>query len=70
MSKLKFTAPALILAAGFLLCSTTSYAKKEYAVATKKSCTFCHSDMKKPAELTAAGKYFKEHNNSLEGYKQ
>jgi hypothetical protein len=70
MSKIKLVAPAVILLGGFLVCSTSSYAKPENTKTTKKACTFCHTDAKaKPKELTEAGKYFKEHNNSLEGYK-
>lgn len=69
MSKFKFVLPAVILVGGFLVSSTLSYGKPEYVKLTKKSCTFCHVDSKaKPKELTEAGKYFKEHNNSLEGY--
>jgi hypothetical protein len=46
-----------------------SFGKPEYVKLTKKTCTYCHVDSKaKPKELTEAGKYFKEHNNSLEGY--
>ena len=69
MLKIKFALPAAILLGGFLVSSTSSYGKPEYTKATKKPCTFCHVDSKaKPKELTEAGKYFKEHNNSLEGY--
>ena len=41
---------------------TPQFAKKE-----SKSCTYCHTGMGKP-DLNEAGKYYKEHNNSLEGY--
>ncbi len=68
MFHLKVTLPALILAGGFLVCTTTSYGKPEYVKITKKACTFCHVDAKtKPKELTAAGKYYAEHK-SLDGY--
>jgi hypothetical protein len=54
--------------AGFVVSSTSSFAKPEYVKTTKKACGFCHVDAKaKPKELTDAGKYFKEHN-SLDGY--
>ncbi|HZT28556.1 MAG TPA: hypothetical protein VFA33_01640 [Bryobacteraceae bacterium] len=70
MSKLKFILPAVILMGGFLAATTASYGKAEYVKSTKKGCTYCHVDAKaKPKELTEAGKYFKEHNNSLDGYK-
>ena len=68
MSIRKFALPAVVLAGGFLVCSTASFGKPEYVKTTKKGCTFCHVDSKaKPKELTEAGKYFKEHK-SLEGY--
>ena len=71
MSKIKYALPAMILLGGFLVSLTSSYAKPEYMKATKKACAFCHVDSKaKPKELTEAGKYFKEHNNSLEGYEK
>jgi hypothetical protein len=66
----KYVLPALVLLGTSALVTTTSYAKPEYVKTTKKACAFCHVDSKaKPKELTAAGKYFKEHNNSLDGYK-
>jgi len=69
MSKIKYVLPAAILVGGFLMCSTSSYAKPEYMKATKKACTFCHVDAKAtPKVLTDAGKYFQSHNNSLDGY--
>lgn len=70
MSKMKFALPAVILAGGFLVSTTLSYAKPEYMKATKKACAYCHVDSKaKPKELTEAGKYYKEHS-SLDGYKE
>ena len=42
--------------------------KPEYAKKEGKACTFCHPPGKFK-ELTDAGKYYKEHNHSLEGYK-
>jgi hypothetical protein len=68
MSNLKITIPAAIVLGGFLICSTASYGKPEYTKTTKKACTFCHTDVKKPKELTEAGKYYQEHKN-LDGYK-
>ena len=71
MSKLKYLAPAAVLLGCLVVSTTSSFAKPEYVKTTKKACNFCHVDAKaKPKELTAAGKYFKEHNNSLDGYKQ
>ena len=70
MDKVKFLAPALIVTGGLLIATTASFAKPEFVNTTKKACNYCHTDAKaKPKDLTDAGKYFKEHNNSLEGYK-
>ena len=72
MSRLKLIVPAVILLGGFLVCSTASFGKADYAKATKKACTYCHektvadkAEMNK--NLTAAGKYYAEHK-SLDGY--
>jgi len=62
---------ALSVFCGGLL--TLATAKPEYAKKEGKPCTFCHSKMGSAEvmgkELTDAGKYYKEHNHSLEGYK-
>jgi hypothetical protein len=42
--------------------------KAEYAKKEGKACTFCHPPGKSK-ELTDAGKYYKDHDHSLEGYK-
>jgi hypothetical protein len=71
MSKLKLVIPVVIVAAGFLTLSSVSYGKPEYTKKEKKACSFCHVDSKaKPKDLTDAGKYYKEHSSSLEGYKK
>jgi hypothetical protein len=71
MSQLKLVAPAVILFTGFLALTSASYAKPEFTSKEKKACSFCHVDAKaKPKEFTDAGKYYKEHNNSLDGYKK
>jgi hypothetical protein len=71
MFKIKYVVPATILLGGFLVSSTLSFGKPEYVKTTKKACKYCHVDSttkEKAKELTEAGKYFKEHNNSLNGY--
>jgi hypothetical protein len=45
-----------------------SSGKAEYAKKEGKACTFCHP-AGKFKELTDAGKYYKDHDHSLEGYK-
>jgi hypothetical protein len=59
--------PGMILLLGVIVCSTFSFAKPEYTKKEKKACTFCHESAKSK-ELNEAGKYYKEHNHSLEGY--
>ena len=62
---------ALSVFCGCLL--TLATAKPEYAKKEGKACTFCHAKMGSKdvmaKELTDAGKYYKDHNHSLEGYK-
>jgi len=58
---------ALVMLAGFIAVSI-GMGKAEYAKKEAKACTFCHPGGK-VKELTDAGKYYKEHNHSLEGYK-
>ena len=58
---------ALLTLAG-LIAVSIGMGKAEYAKKEGKACTFCHPGGK-VKELTDAGKYYKEHNHSLEGYK-
>ena len=58
---------------GFLVCTTASYGKPDYAKAEKKACTFCHSKIESeraamPKNLNDAGKYYKDHDHKLDGY--
>ncbi len=73
MRILKLALPSAILMAGFLVCTTASYGTMDYAKKEKKACTFCHTKMvTDKAEMaknqTEAGKYYKDHNHSLDGY--
>lgn len=68
MRTIKIAVPAFILAAGLLMSvapvrATPAYAKKE-----KKSCVTCHVKAGSK-DLNDTGKYYKEHNHSLAGYK-
>jgi len=65
---MKFAIPAVVLLLGALVGSTLSYGKPEYTKKEKKACTYCHVSAKSK-ELNDAGKYYKEHDHSLEGYK-
>ena len=64
----KLIVPAFVLGTGLLINSSMSFAKPEDTKATKKACNFCHVTPKGGKDLTDAGKYYKDHNKSLEGY--
>ena len=57
---------ALIVLAGVFASLTT--AKPEYARKEGKKCVDCHEGGN-PKKFTAMGRYYKEHDHSLEGYK-
>jgi hypothetical protein len=72
MSQWKVIVPAALVLGGFLVCSTASYGKMDYAKATKKQCVFCHEKVSTDKDamnknLTDAGKYYAAHK-SLDGY--
>ena len=63
----KIIVPAGIVTTAILLSTATTWAKPEYARRTNKECAFCHpSDSWK---LNDAGKYYRDHKYSLDGYK-
>jgi hypothetical protein len=59
--------PAGLVLAAILLAPTVSVAKPEYSRRTKKECGFCHP--KDSWDINEAGKYFRDHQHSLDGYK-
>ena len=63
----KLILPAAILAAGLFLTTSATLAKPDYTRRTKKDCEFCHPPNSR--ELNDAGKYYRDHKYSLEGYK-
>jgi hypothetical protein len=65
MRTIKLALPGAILMAGFLVCTTASYGKPEYAKKTGKNCVYCHT---KPGvkDLNDTGKCYKANNLSLE----
>lgn len=74
MAHLKLALPAVVLAGGFLICTTVTHGTPAFAKQEKKACNFCHTvgvpkDADSAKDLTDAGKYFKEHK-SLDGYKK
>ena len=64
---LRWGIPAGISAVGLLFCTAASWGKPEYSRRTKKECSFCHPP--DSWNLNGAGKYYREHKYSLEGYK-
>ena len=67
--KLIKLALAVVLAGALISVNTnSSFATPADTKATKKACTFCHVNAKGGKDLTDAGKYYKEHGKSLEGY--
>ena len=70
MRTIKLAIPAIILATGFLICTSASYGTQQYAKKEKKSCTFCHakalSDKTAMTKnLNAAGTCYKDNEHSL-----
>jgi hypothetical protein len=59
----------LLIAIALFVVASFSLGKQEYAKKEGKACTYCHPPGKFK-ELTDAGKYYKDHNHSLEGYKE
>jgi hypothetical protein len=69
MRTLKLAIPAAVLMVGFLVCTSASYGKPEYAKKEGKTCTFCHVKLG-DKELNDTGKYYQTHEHSLDGYKK
>lgn len=62
----KLAVSAGIVAVAVFFSATTSWAVPEFARKTKKECSFCHPP--DSWNLTEAGRYYREHKHSLEGY--
>jgi hypothetical protein len=56
-----------LLTAALCFNATTTWAKPEYARRTQKECSFCHPP--DSWNLNDAGKYYRDHKYSLQGYK-
>ncbi len=65
---MKFIRTLLLSLLALIVVASLGISKAEYAKKESKPCTFCHP-AGKFKELTDAGKYYKEHNHSLEGYR-
>ena len=57
----------LMAVAAILFDPSVSHAKPEYSRRTKKECGYCHP--KDSWDINEAGRYFRDHNHSLEGFK-
>ena len=67
---IKLVIPTVILAAGFLLCTSSVYGTTQYGKKEKKSCTYCHmkvvSDKAAMAKnLKPVGTCYKDNDHSL-----
>ena len=58
----------LLVTFAALIAVSMGISKAEYSKKEGKACAFCHPPGKFK-ELTDAGKYYKDHNHTLEGYK-
>lgn len=65
---MKLLRALLIVAFAVAMSLPMGMGKPEYAKKEGKTCTFCHP-AGKMKELTPAGQYYKDHNHSLDGYK-
>jgi len=65
---MKIVRSLLLLSLAAFIAVSMGMGKAEYSKKESKPCTFCHPPGKFK-ELTDAGKYYKDHNHSLEGYK-
>ena len=65
---MKIVRSLLLLSVAVIIAVSIGMGKAEYSKKEGKACTFCHPPGKFK-ELTDAGKYYKEHNHSREGYK-
>jgi len=65
---MKIIRSLLLLTLVAFIAVSMGMSKAEYSKKEGKPCTFCHP-AGKFKELTDAGKYYKEHDHSLKGYK-
>lgn len=70
MRALKVLIPGAILAAGFIVCTSSVKATPAYAKKEGKSCTYCHSKVSSNKEemakdLNTTGTCYKEGDHSL-----
>jgi len=66
---MKLVKIVILVAFSMILALPFAMSKAAYAQKEGKKCTYCHP-AGKMKELTPAGQYYKDHNHSLEGYKE
>jgi hypothetical protein len=66
---MKLIRTVLLIAFAITVALPFGMGKAEYSKKEGKACTYCHP-AGKFKELTPAGQYYKDHNHSLEGYKE
>ena len=66
---MKLIRTILLIMLAFMVILPFGMGKAEYAKKEGKKCDYCHPPGKFK-ELTPAGQYYKDHNHSLEGYKE
>jgi hypothetical protein len=64
MRVLKVAVPSMIVMAGFVMCTTATYAKPEYAKKEGKSCVTCHTKAGQK-DLNDTGKCYAANDHSL-----
>jgi hypothetical protein len=67
MTKIKWIAPAIVLAIGALLFPKVGGAKPDYTRRTGQTCEYCHPPNSRA--LNEAGEYYAAHKRSLSGYR-
>jgi hypothetical protein len=63
---IEIVAVAAVFSGAFFFSAAPGAAKPEYARRTQKDCNFCHP--RDSWNLTDAGKYYRDHHYSLQGY--
>jgi hypothetical protein len=67
MKTLKVMLPAAVLAAGFMVCTTSSYGTPAYAKKEGKTCNYCHGKVEAkenmPKNLTDTGKCYQKNEH-------
>ena len=73
MRAMKLVVPVALAVVGLVICTSATYGKPEYAKKENQKCVYCHSKVEgkenMSKNLTDAGKYYKDHDHKMDGYK-